>query len=274
MLQEVCEAAGYDVVVAADGNSVLNSVARQPPDMIVIDVGITRPNGLEVLKILRMDVNFRRIPVVVATDDKDEAGRSAGIEAGADDYMSRPYKAFEVQQRVRNALRLAGGTEDRRDGDRRPRRSSAEMQLMCGSAHQLRISIEYELTRAIRYGHQLTCLVLSLDNYDELTVELGQQRAEAALQDMAGALRVCIRGTDQLFRSDRAEFTILLPETSADDAQVVVERLRTRAQAGSLYASSASRPRLALGCSERKEAGLTEGDALLAGARKAMTSLC
>ncbi len=105
LLHEACEAAGYDVVTAADGPEVLAMVARRPPDLLMLDANMSEVDAFEILRILKADTSLENIPVLLVTDEGDLDSRRRGIELGAEDYLTRPYRVFEIQQRVRNVLR-------------------------------------------------------------------------------------------------------------------------------------------------------------------------
>src|SRR5690606_7115817 len=95
-----------------------------------------------------------------------------------------------------------------------------------GGAAQLRISLDYEVTRAMRYGHPLTCVVLRVANFGAIVERAGEESGRGVLVLLASHVRRAIRGVDHLFRSDVDELVVLLPETSKASARVVIDRLR------------------------------------------------
>ena len=121
LLHEACEAAGYDVIAAADGPGVLAMVARQPPDLLVLDAKMSEVDAFEILRILKTDPGLASIPVLLVSDEGDHEARRKGVELGAEDTLTRPYRVFEIQQRVRNVLRAT-----RRDRLGTCQRDSAE----------------------------------------------------------------------------------------------------------------------------------------------------
>src|SRR5262245_46825290 len=105
-LSELCGAQGYEVVTAGDGGAVLDAVARQRPDVVLMDVSLPVMDGLQVLRILKADADLSHVPIVLVTPDGDDDTRKRGFDLGADDYVTRPYRSFEIQQRLRNLVRL------------------------------------------------------------------------------------------------------------------------------------------------------------------------
>jgi len=265
LLQELCEAAGYRVVTAADGSAVLDVVARERPDLVLLDLAMPGLDGFEVMRILKSDADLADIPIVLVTAAGDEESRSRGIELGAEDYVTKPYRVFEIQQRVRNALRVrAAETEAARARERIRTAELVDPLTRAGTSSQLMISLDYEFTRAARYAHSLACVVVRIDNYVDIVEHGGQETGEGVLMQIASGLRSCIRGIDHLFRGDLEEFVLLLPETGREGADVVLGRVRSRDEDGSLWGASIEpTPVLRTGVAVHPTEGITHGNGLL-----------
>jgi two-component system response regulator MprA len=108
---------GYDVVAAADGAQALEAVGTAAPDALVLDVGMPRVDGLEVCRRLRAD--GVTVPILVLTARHQVTDRVAGLDAGADDYLVKPFALEELLARVRALLRRVApnGTDVLRVGD-------------------------------------------------------------------------------------------------------------------------------------------------------------
>jgi len=224
LLSDLCSTLGYEVVTAGDGGAVLDSVARERPHLVLMDVSLPVMDGLQVLRILKADANLSHVPVLLATAADDESARRIGLQLGAEDYVTKPYRSFEIQQRLRNVLRLqvAAGTISSYPPDRL---DIADPTTGAGTASQFRISLDYEFTRAVRYGHPLGCVVVRCSNVAHLSPDM-QRRAFVQL---TAALRSCVRNVDQLFRSSADAFSILLPETDQRGCAKVIERVQALA---------------------------------------------
>ncbi len=96
----------YDVKLAADGREALEEVGRQPPDAIVLDLMMPQVDGLEVCRRLRAAGD--RTPILIATARDAVADRVEGLDAGADDYIVKPFALDELQARLRALLRRSG----------------------------------------------------------------------------------------------------------------------------------------------------------------------
>ena len=95
-------ASGYEVTTAMSGRSAIDSVESEPPDVIVLDLGLPDVNGIEVCRIIREE---RAIPIIVLSARGAESDKVLALDAGADDYVTKPFGAEELLARIRVALR-------------------------------------------------------------------------------------------------------------------------------------------------------------------------
>jgi two-component system, OmpR family, alkaline phosphatase synthesis response regulator PhoP len=109
---------GFGVITASNGVEALAQARAQRPDLIVLDLGLPRLDGLEVARTLRREGD---VPIIMLTARIDEADRLAGLELGADDYVTKPFSPRELVARVRSVLRrvdaAGGGGDVLRRGD-------------------------------------------------------------------------------------------------------------------------------------------------------------
>lgn len=100
------EANGYEVITAADGIEALEQTRRHLPDMILLDIMMPKLDGISVLKELKADPTLGFIPVLLLTAKADRADVVAGLDAGADDYLTKPLDQSALVARVRSMLRI------------------------------------------------------------------------------------------------------------------------------------------------------------------------
>ena len=98
------ERAGYNVITAADGQQAIAAAREHQPDLAVLDVMMPGMNGYEVTRALRADQATAQIPVILLTARVQEADVSRGFEAGADDYLRKPFSPQELRSRVQVIL--------------------------------------------------------------------------------------------------------------------------------------------------------------------------
>jgi two-component system KDP operon response regulator KdpE len=93
---------GYEVVEAEDGASALAAVAREKPDLVILDLGLPDLSGIEVIRDLRQR---SALPIIVLSVRDDERGKVEALDGGADDYVTKPFGVDELVARIRTALR-------------------------------------------------------------------------------------------------------------------------------------------------------------------------
>jgi two-component system response regulator MprA len=109
-LRRSLEFNGYDVALAADGAEALVAIGTQHPDVVVIDVMMPRLDGIETTRALRAAGND--VPVLVLTARDAVGDRVEGLDAGADDYLTKPFALEELLARLRALLRRVGPADE------------------------------------------------------------------------------------------------------------------------------------------------------------------
>lgn len=97
--------AGFDVVVAEDGETALAHVRETIPNLVILDLMLPGLDGLDVCKSLKQDAKTRDVPILMLTARKEEVDRIVGLELGADDYVVKPFSPRELVLRIRAILR-------------------------------------------------------------------------------------------------------------------------------------------------------------------------
>ena len=100
---------GYAIFEAGDGQAALSAVSADRPDLVILDLGLPDLDGIEVTRLLR---EWTRIPIIILSVRGQEADKIAALDAGADDYVTKPFGAGELLARMRVALRRAGQSSE------------------------------------------------------------------------------------------------------------------------------------------------------------------
>jgi DNA-binding response OmpR family regulator len=109
IVRDYLERAGYRVAIADNGTDALVFARSRRPDLIVLDLGLPRMDGLEVTKVLR---KHSRVPIIMLTARVNESDKLIGLELGADDYITKPFSPKELVARVRAVFRRIDPTPD------------------------------------------------------------------------------------------------------------------------------------------------------------------
>ena len=105
-LKRILESEGLDVRTAADGTQLGEAIGDKPIDLIILDVGLPWINGLELAKLLREHDSLKDIPLVFISGKTSEFDVKRGFEAGADDYIKKPFEIEKVKKTIRTLLKL------------------------------------------------------------------------------------------------------------------------------------------------------------------------
>src|SRR5579883_2922893 len=106
ILQARLESRGYDVVVARDGEAALARIRDSQPDLVLLDVMMPKLDGIEVVRRLKGDESLPFIPIILVTARADAKDVISGLEAGADDYLTKPVDQAALVARIRSMLRI------------------------------------------------------------------------------------------------------------------------------------------------------------------------
>src|SRR3954470_8697903 len=102
LARDYLEHAGFTVLTAVDGRSALETIHRRHPDLVVLDLGLPQPDGLDVTREIR---RTSTLPIVMLTARDDELDKLLGLELGADDYLTKPFSPRELVARGKTVLR-------------------------------------------------------------------------------------------------------------------------------------------------------------------------
>lgn len=173
MTTAVLRAAGYSVRPVRNGREALAEVHRQPPDLLLLDYRMGRPDGLEVCREVRRDALIAHLPVLILTGEGRIEDRLDGFDAGADDYLGKPFDPRELLARVRALLRLS-----RKALERNPTSG-----LPGGE------SIHDEILRRRDEGERFSVAYFDLDNFKPFSDRFGFAVADASIQTVGRVLR-------------------------------------------------------------------------------------
>ncbi len=173
--------AGHEVAMAADGRQALASVSEREPDLIVLDLWMPGMSGFAVCRVLKQNPFTARIPVLMLTAQSDVEHKVEGFEAGADDYLAKPFEPRELQARVTSLLRLV-----QREGERNPS-SGLPGGLAIEAEIARRLALQRENGAAFCVGY------LDLDHFKSFADTFGFAVADQVIRATGPALRRALK---------------------------------------------------------------------------------
>jgi PleD family two-component response regulator len=180
LVADALEARGHEVRVVSDGRSALAQVGTAPPQAVVLDVRMGAPDGVEVCRRLRSDPALSHLPIILLTGENRPDDRLRGFEAGADDYLGKPFDPRELVARVEALLRRS-----RRDLERNP---------TSGLPGGERIRLEIE--RRLDAGHEVSLCYFDVDHFKPFGDRFGFTLGDRAIRAVADAIRAGEWGAD------------------------------------------------------------------------------
>jgi diguanylate cyclase (GGDEF)-like protein len=234
VLRARLDAKGYDVATASGGEEALQSVSASPPDLILLDVMMPHLNGKEVARRIKNDHRLPFIPIIMQTALDSTQDRVEGLDAGADDYITKPINFSELEARIRSMLRIKALQDDLEQRERELEdmnerlRKMAETDGLTGvdNRRYLEERLHEMLEHSTRLQEPLACVMCDIDHFKSVNDTHGHQAGDAVLKEFAGVLRDHAREIDRVGRYGGEEFVILLPGTVLDEGVTFAERLR------------------------------------------------
>lgn len=213
--------AGYEVAAAADGDEALRVVREREPDLLLVDVTMPGRDGYEVCREIQAE-STTPPPVIFLTAHGQTNARVAGLEAGAVDYIVKPFANEELIARVRAALR----TKAVRDG--LVERASRDGLTGLFNRRELDIRADEAIALTARHSRPLACLLVDIDHFKAINDAHGHAAGDAVLREAAQRIRNAVRISDIVGRYGGEEFVILLPETGGREGVAAANNVRER----------------------------------------------
>ena len=227
-LQSALRAWGYEVTTAADGREALDEIDR--PDgasLAILDWSMPKADGLEVCRALRSAPGGRYVYAILLTAHDQDDDVIEGFDAGADDYVTKPFNTKELRARVRSGARiiqlqqqLIAAREALREKSIRDPLTGL---LTRGALFEI---CDLEFARATRGGGPLALIMADIDHFKSINDRYGHLAGDDVLRDVARRLHATFRKEDAVGRYGGEEFVALAVGCAAEDAMGLAERFR------------------------------------------------
>jgi diguanylate cyclase (GGDEF)-like protein len=195
------------------------------PDLVLLDVMMPHVDGYKLAQMFKRASPF--VPIILLTALEDLDSKRRGLSAGADEFLSKPVNALELQIRMSSMLRIKRLADELEKANKRlAELATIDPLTQVANRRAVETRLSHEFQRERRYKHPLACILVDIDHFKAVNDNYGHPVGDKVLVEVAAAIRESIRATDLVARFGGEEFIVLAPETTAAAAQVVAERIR------------------------------------------------
>ena len=210
----------HEVLFALDGETALQIALEQQPDLILLDAVMPGMDGYAVCAALRGSPRLQGIPVIFVTALSQPEDETRALEAGAVDFISKPFNVAVVRARVRSQLTI------KRQADAMRELSMTDGLTGVANRRSFNDTIDAEWRRCARAGVPLSVIMIDIDHFKLYNDHYGHQAGDQCLQQVSAAMKRCAtRPQDLLARYGGEEFILLLPQEALDGTEVVARRI-------------------------------------------------
>lgn len=207
----------YKVYICDDSVSAMDTIAAVRPDLIILDIMMPEPCGYKILELIKSNPEYLDIHVIFLSAMNDVDDRIYGMKSGADDYITKPFVITEVVTRVEMIMRRSKNYKEKLLKD---------YLTEAYSRYYFNLRIGEEFERYKRNGTIFSIAFIDMDRYKKINDAYGHQTGDCVLKELVSYLAANIRKCDSIYRYGGEEFIILMPDTTEEQAYIVIERLR------------------------------------------------
>ncbi|WP_027858851.1 diguanylate cyclase domain-containing protein [Marinobacterium jannaschii] len=273
ILIAVIEDSGHEVVAASHAREALAILKDKPMDLVLTDVEMPDIDGFELTREIRRQ-HSNWFPIIFLSGRTDEAHLSKGIDAGGDDYLTKPISPVVLSAKIHAMERIAqmkSALDEANIELQRLNRIDSLTQVT--NRHGLEQEMERAWRDQQRSQQELSMIMLDIDHFKLYNDNYGHQKGDECLKSVARILNGCLQRPRDLFaRFGGEEFAAILPETPLEGARHLASRMLTQLEDANLpheFSDSSSRVSVSIGVSSTKFSA-TSGPKLLQQADEAL----
>ncbi|MHB8484064.1 MAG: diguanylate cyclase [Nitrospiria bacterium] len=235
-LLNLLEEFGFSTLHASNGLDGLNLAFSKKPDMILLDIVLPQIGGLEVCKLLKLNNESQKIPIIILTQKRKPENKVAGLNMGANDYLTKPYHPEELKARILANLRSKEKQDLLEKENRRIETLLDKIQVLASqdplttllNRKQFMLQLKTEFIRSTRYHLPLSVCFIDLDHLKTVNHLFGQTAGDTILVETAALIQESFREIDILSRFENDDFLLGLPHSSPEDALVPPNRFQKK----------------------------------------------
>ncbi len=228
-LKKLLDRNGYRTELAEDGACAWSLLARKHFSLILTDWAMPNVDGLTLCRRIR-DADYPDYTyIILLTGHTDKSEVERGLDAGADDYITKPFDSGELLARVRVGVRILA-LQRQMSEQKRKLEELASLDGLTGvlnrRALETRLNEAYSLAR--RRNYPISVAMLDLDRFKFVNDTYGHQAGDVVLQETARRIKDVTRDYDSIGRFGGEEFLVILVDASQEAARAIAERIRRR----------------------------------------------
>jgi two-component system, cell cycle response regulator len=244
LLKHMLSMWGYDVVEARDGNEAFEALqAEDAPRLAILDWMMPGMEGIEVCRKVREELQEPYTYIILLTANQQDEYLVTGMEAGADDYISKPLKLNELKVRLRAGRRIIDLQNELIAASEIIRQKASQDSLTGLLNHEEILGVlGKELARVGRDRSSVSIIMTDIDRFKIINDTYGHIAGDAVLRSTSRLLKSTMRPYDSVGRYGGDEFLIILPECSGESAVTFAERARVRISSDGIDTSEGKFP--------------------------------
>lgn len=215
---------GYTVTTSDDGRNALTLLEQTPFDLVISDLIMPGMSGIELTKQIKA-ANLD-IPIIVITGFATIEHAVESMKAGAYDFITKPFNIDQIKITVNKALETKRLQKLAQEREFYKQLSNSDEMTGLANYRYCSEMLQKEVERAYRYNRPLTLMMIDIDDFKACNDTYGHLAGDQVLKQIATLIKKTTRDSDLVARYGGEEFTVLLPETTEEEAQVVAERIR------------------------------------------------
>ncbi len=227
-LEEMVAAEGYDVSTATSGAAALIALEEFPASIVITDLSMPAMNGMDLCRLIRERPSPGYVYIVLLTVKDDEKDILAGLDAGADDYLSKRTSAALFKARLRSARRILALEHSLTDALEKKRQlAMADALTGVYNRRYFMRHLGREIKRTQRFGGNVSLLLLDVDHFKRINDTYGHAVGDIVLRKLTKEIAKCLRReTDWCARLGGDEFAVVLEGTKPAEARICAEKVR------------------------------------------------
>ena len=218
----------FEVVSCKNGHDAWKILqSENPPHLLILDWMMPGMDGLEICRKVREQAKEPYTFILLLTSKGEQDDFVKGMEAGADDYVVKPFNHNDLRVRLKAGRRIVELNEELLYvRDNLEKQATHDKLTGLYNRHFMVEILEKEFSRALRHQSDLSCLLLDLDNFKDVNDTFGHTFGDLVLREFSAGLQQNIRKSDISIRYGGEEFMVLLPNTGIAGAQNIAEKIR------------------------------------------------